>query len=59
LKKKQELNELKAELETAKLNIREAEEEKAHHMQRFKNLTLSLQSLKKTFFSTEKEIIKV
>jgi hypothetical protein len=58
-KKNQELNELKAELETAKCNVQEAEEEKTSHTQKYKNLKLNLQRLKKTFFSAEKEKVKV
>ena len=59
LKKKQELNELKVQLETAKRNVQEAEEEKTSHTQKCKDLKLKLQSLKKTFFSAEKETVKV
>lgn len=59
LKKKQELNELKAQLETAKRNVQEAEEEKTSHTQKYKDLKLYLQSLKKIFFSAEKETVKV
>jgi predicted nucleic acid-binding Zn-ribbon protein len=59
LKKKQELNELKAQLETAKHNVQEAEKEKTSHTQKYKNLKSNLQSLKKTFFSAEKETVKV
>jgi predicted nucleic acid-binding Zn-ribbon protein len=59
LKKKQELNELKAQLETAKRNVQEAEEEKTSHTQKYKDLKSNLQSLKKTFFSAEKETVKV
>jgi len=59
LKKKRELNELKAQLETAKCNVQEAEEEKTNHTQKCKDLKLNLQSLKKTFFSAEKETVKV
>lgn len=59
LKKNQELNELKAELETAKCNVQEAEEEKTSYTQKYMNLKLNLQRLKKTFFSAEKETVKV
>jgi len=59
LKKKQELNELKVQMETAKRNVQEAEEEKTSHTQQCKDLKLKLQSLKKTFFSAEKETVKV
>jgi len=59
LKKKQELNELKAQLETAKQDVQEAEEEKTSHTQKYKDLKLNLQGLKKTFFSAEKETVKV
>lgn len=59
LKKKRELNELKAELETAKRNVQEAEEEKTSHTQKYKDLKLNLQSLKKTLFSAEKGTVKV
>lgn len=58
-KKKQELNELKAELETTKCNVQEAEKEKRNDMQKLKDLKLDKQSLKKTVFSAEKEKIKV
>lgn len=59
LKKKQELNELKIELETAKCNVQEAEEEKTSHTQKYEDLKLNLQRLKKTFFSAEKVTVKV
>lgn len=59
LKKKRELNELKAQLKTVKRNLQEAEEEKTSHTQKYKDLKSNLQSLKKTFFSAEKETIKV
>lgn len=59
VKKKRELNELKAQLETAKHDVQEAEEEKTSHTQKYKDLKLNLQSLKKTFFSAEKETVKV
>lgn len=59
LKKKRELNELKAQLEIAKCNVQEAEEEKTSHTQKYKDLKLNLQSVKNTFFSAEKETVKV
>jgi hypothetical protein len=59
LKKKQEFNDLKAELERDKLNVQEAEEEKTNHTQKLKDLKLNLQSFKKTLFSAEKDKIKV
>jgi predicted nucleic acid-binding Zn-ribbon protein len=59
LTKKRELNELKAQLQTAKRNVQEAEEEKTSYTQKYKDLQLNLQSLKKTFFSAEKETVKV
>jgi seryl-tRNA synthetase len=55
LKKEQEVSELKAQLETAKCNVQKAEEEKTSHTQKYKDLKLNLQNLKKTFFSAEKE----
>jgi len=59
LKKKWELNELKAQLETAKRNVQEAEEEKTSHTQKFEDLKLNHQSVKKTFFSAERKTVKV
>jgi hypothetical protein len=59
LKKEQELNELKAELETAKLHVQQAEEDKINHSQKLKDLKLNLQTLKTKLFSTEKERVKV
>lgn len=59
LKKNRELNKLKAQLKTAKHNVQEAEEEKTSHTQKYKDLKSNLQSLKKTFFSAEKETVKV
>jgi chromosome segregation ATPase len=59
LKKEQELDELKAELKTAKLHVQEAEEDKMNHSQKLKDFKLNLQTLKKQFFSTEKERVKV
>jgi predicted nucleic acid-binding Zn-ribbon protein len=59
LKKKRELNELKAQQKTAKRSVEEAEEEKTSHTQKYKDLKSNLQSLRKTFFSAEKETVKV
>jgi structural maintenance of chromosome 1 len=58
LRKEREVSELKARLETAKCNMQKAEEEKTSHTQKYKDLDLHLQKLKKTFFSAEKERVK-
>jgi len=59
LKKKQELNELIAQLETAKRNVQETEEDKTSHTQKYEDLKLNLQSVKKTLFSAEKKKVQV
>jgi hypothetical protein len=59
LKKEQELDELKAELEAAKLNVQETEEDKVNYTKKFEDLKLKLESMKITFLSAEKEAIKV
>lgn len=53
------MDELKAELETAKFNAQEAEKDKANHTQKLKDLKLKLQRLKTTFSLTENEEMKV
>jgi hypothetical protein len=59
LKREQELNELKAELEAAKLNVQETEKDKVNCAQKYKDLKLKLDSMKATFLSAQKEEIKV
>jgi hypothetical protein len=59
LNKEQELDELKTELQTAKLHVKEAEEDQTNHSQKLKDFKLNLQTLKKTLFSAEKERVKV
>jgi hypothetical protein len=53
------LDNLKAELEAAKLHVRETEEDKVNYTQEFEVLKFKLASMKTTFRSAEREVIKV